>query len=342
MENNVKSLTNEFKMLPVDQQIKVLIEDAKNSSILDKYQDKLIDNADEYCHITININESKSIYDKIKYTKDLVMYFRRLGIPDYYTLYRLISNQRHNIYNNLNDFVYDVFISTSPNMYNISCSDIKCIEQKAENSSYNKSKEDIIQDGCEAKKKNKEPHAYVCAENKPKENHANADVNAAKGITPSSIASVFTNNPQPVEQHKCACGGHHEDKTHTCTCGVNNNQQPTITTIHPELNISQKVDLLKRRITFIPAKVDPKEIDALLWMLEGKMLNSKLMEYQATTGCLIQKADINFDKSQYNFAFEAESNIPGKRIIVLFNTNYALIPGTNQYGYALNIYLDNK
>ena len=66
------------------------------------------------------------------------------------------------------------------------------------------------------------------------------------------------------------------------------------------------------------------------------------MEYQATTGNLIQKADINFDKSQYNFAFEAESNIPGKRIIVLFNTNATIIPEINQYGYALNIYLDNK
>ena len=40
MENNVKSLTNEFKMLTLDKQIKVLIEDAKNTSTLDKYQDK--------------------------------------------------------------------------------------------------------------------------------------------------------------------------------------------------------------------------------------------------------------------------------------------------------------
>ena len=40
MENNVKSLTNEFKMLPVDKQIKVLIEDAKNASCLKKYDIK--------------------------------------------------------------------------------------------------------------------------------------------------------------------------------------------------------------------------------------------------------------------------------------------------------------
>lgn len=313
MENNVKSLTNEFKMLPLDKQIKVLIEDAKNTSILDKYQDKFIDNGDEYCDITFKINKSKTTGDKIKYTKELVMLFRRLGIPDYYTLYRMISNNRDCIYSKLEDFVYNVFITTAPNMYNINPIN-KVDESKKQPTHCNESKENTTK-----------------------------DVSAARGITPSSIASVFTNNPQSVEQHKCSCGDHCGDQNHICTCGGNHNQQPTVNaSIHPELNISQKVDLLKRRITFIPAKVDPKEIDALLWMLEGKMLNSKLMEYQATTGNLIQKADINFDKSQYNFAFEAESNIPGKRIIVLFNTNATIIPEINQYGYALNIYLDNK
>lgn len=340
MENNVKSLTNEFKMLPVDKQIKVLIEDAKNASCLKKYSDIINNNKKDYFGITVNLNESNKTDEKIKYIKDIAMLFRRLGIPDYYTLHCMIKNHRNRFYDKLENFVYDVFISTAPNMYNIDCSTIKCIEQKAENSSYNKSKGDIIQDGCEAKKRDPEKIAGICVENKPKENPVNTDINAARGITPSSIASVFTNNPQPVEQHKCSCGGHCGDQNHSCTCG---NHQPSANIkIHPELNINQKVDLLKRRITFIPAKVDPKEIDALLWMLEGKMLNSKLMEYQATTGNLIQKADINFDKSQYNFAFEAESNIPGKRIIVLFNTNATIIPEINQYGYALNIYLDNK
>ena len=307
MENNVKSLTNEFKMLPLDKQIKVLIEDAKNASISDEYQDKFIDSGkgDEYCDITFKINKSKTIEDKIKYTKELVMFYRRLEIPDYYTLYLMIRNNRDRIYNKLEDLVYNVFVTTAPNVYN---TDINKVDEP----------------------KNQPVHELK-------------EVSVNKGITPSSIASVFTNNPQPIEQYKCSCGGHHENKNHTCTCGCNNNHQQIVNAkIHPELNLSQKVDLLKKRITFIPAEVDVKEIDALLWMLEGKMLNSKLMEYQATTGNLVQKANIDFDKSQYNFAFEAESNIPGKRIIVLFNTNATIIPEINQYGYALNIYLDNK
>ena len=309
----------------------------KNNDTLNKTVDELIEKAktygnksiemsketsSKYCSLVIKLNKIIKITEKkneaLLILKDIVSLLRKENVEDCIILNRLIINRRDTLFKNLKDMVVELIINTNPEKY--------CI--------------DLCNNVQEPVKDNKSKEIDANAQ---KETTVNTDINAARGITPSSIASVFTNNPQQVEQHKCSCGGHCGDQNHACTCEANNNHQPTVNaSIHPELNISQKVDLLKRRITFIPAKVDTKEIDALLWMLEGKMLNSKLMEYQATTGNLIQKADINFDKSQYNFAFEAESNIPGKRIIVLFNTNATIIPEINQYGYALNIYLDNK
>ena len=293
----------------------------KNNDTLNKTVDELIEKAkadinkdiklskeasSAYCSLVVKLNKIINLHEKkeeaVSILKDIVSLFRKENVEEHMILGDFIINCRGSLFKDLKDMTIEMIINTNPEKYGANSSNIKEVT-------------DTI----------------------------TKEVSAARGITPSSIASVFTNNPQSVEQHKCSCGGHCGDQNHACTCEANNNHQPTVNaSIHPELNISQKVDLLKRRITFIPAKVDPKEIDALLWMLEGKMLNSKLMEYQATTGNLIQKADINFDKSQYNFAFEAESNIPGKRIIVLFNTNATIIPEINQYGYALNIYLDNK
>lgn len=306
----------------------------KNNDTLNKTTDELIEKAkiygnksiemsketsSKYCSLVIKLNKiikiTKNKNEALLILKDIISLLRKENVEDCVILNRLIINHRDALFKNLKDMVVELIINTNPEKYCIDlCNNVQ---------------------GPVKDNKSKEIDA-----NAQKEATVNTDINAAKGITPSSIASVFTNNPQPVEQHNCSCGGHCGDQNHSCTCG---NHQPSANIkIHPELNINQKVDLLKRRITFIPAKVDPKEIDALLWMLEGKMLHSKLIEYQATTGNLIQKADINFDKDQYNFAFESESNIPGKRIIVLFNTNATIIPEINQYGYALNIYLDNK
>ncbi len=135
---------------------------------------------------------------------------------------------------------------------------------------------------------------------------------------------------------------------------VNNNSTPetnniakpeTITTpqippVHPELNIEQKADLLRTRIRFDQTnrkEVTMDRIDSLIRLIEGPYLATNLAKLNAKDGILYEIPNFRFDKRYYDFAFYAETNIPNKVIVILYNS----VPTFNNIGWVnnLNIYI---
>ena len=108
------------------------------------------------------------------------------------------------------------------------------------------------------------------------------------------------------------------------------------------MTIDQKVELIKKHIKLVPgisAKVS--EVDALIRLIESGMLKSKLKELGAACNpdfpMLVQTKKYKFDKNLYNFAFYAETNTPGKSILVLYNTKTTKTSQGfgNEQGYKL-------
>lgn len=131
-----------------------------------------------------------------------------------------------------------------------------------------------------------------------------------------------------------------------CTCGCHNqNNNPVsyaIAPVHPEMNMEQKIDLIRSHINLVPnVTVKVSEVDALIRLIEGGMLRNKLKEMNASCNpsfpILTQTTKYNFDKKLYNFAFYVESNTPNKSILVLYNTKtaYTAQGYGNEMGFAL-------
>ena len=107
--------------------------------------------------------------------------------------------------------------------------------------------------------------------------------------------------------------------------------------------IAEKVAEIKKHINFVQKGIELKEheVNALYDLVKGSMLKSKLKELNSTCNpeypILTQTTKYNFDAS-FNYAFYAESNNPGKAIVVLFNTHpkqYANGYVGNESGYGL-------
>lgn len=160
---------------------------------------------------------------------------------------------------------------------------------------------------------------------------------AAKNITGMDILNACnTVAKQKDHQHgpNCQCGNH----------GVTSERPASniIAPVHPEMTVDQKVGLIKSHIKLVPgvsAKVS--EVDALIRLIESSMLRSKLKELGAACNpdfpMLIQTKKYKFDKNLYNFAFYAETNTPGKSILVLYNTKMTKTSQGfgNEQGYKL-------
>lgn len=123
------------------------------------------------------------------------------------------------------------------------------------------------------------------------------------------------------------------------------NQQPPVQQplVNNQQIIAEKVAEIKKHINFVQKGIELKEheINALYDLVKGSMLKSKLKELNSTCNpeypILTQTTKYNFDAS-FNYAFYAESNNPGKAIVVLFNTHpkqYANGYVGNESGYGL-------
>ena len=115
---------------------------------------------------------------------------------------------------------------------------------------------------------------------------------------------------------------------------------PQIPPVHPELNIEQKADLLRTRIKFDQTnrkEVTMDRIDSLIRLIEGPYLATNLAKFNAKDGILYEIPNFRFDKRYYDFAFYAETNIPNKVIVILYNS----VPTFNNIGWVnnLNIYI---
>ena len=160
---------------------------------------------------------------------------------------------------------------------------------------------------------------------------------AAKNITGMDIL----NNCNAISKHEhqhdpdCQCGKCHGTVSERPVSNI-------IAPVHPEMTIDQKVELIKKHIKLVPgisAKVS--EVDALIRLIESGMLKSKLKELGAACNpdfpMLVQTKKYKFDKNLYNFAFYAETNTPGKSILVLYNTKTTKTSQGfgNEQGYKL-------
>lgn len=110
---------------------------------------------------------------------------------------------------------------------------------------------------------------------------------------------------------------------------VNQNNEPA--NIYPEMSLDQKGELLKMHVNFVPGVIATEsEVDALLRLVEGKMLKAKLKEYNASCNpqhpVLTQTTKYKFDKTVYRYAFYSESIDPNKCILVLYDTNTMYTP----------------
>lgn len=110
MNKTFISMTNECKSFPLIEQVRALINDATNASMVQKYEDKINSTNNEYCRITVSMHKAKTKEEEIELTKELISYFRRIGLPEYYILYCLMHNDQTNIYKNLEEFVYNMMI----------------------------------------------------------------------------------------------------------------------------------------------------------------------------------------------------------------------------------------
>ena len=173
----------------------------------------------------------------------------------------------------------------------------------------------------------------------PKTNsNINVTTAAAKNIgTGYLTANDIVNRCNEINQHPsdCTCGCHNQS---------NNPVSYAIAPVHPEMNMEQKIELIKSHINLVPnVTVKVSEVDALIRLIEGSVIRSKLKEMNAACNPsfpkLTQTTKYNFDDKLYNFAFYVETNTPDKSILVLYNTK--TVYTTQGYGNEMGFILVN-
>ena len=294
----VKSIGDDFKSLPRQEQVNALISDAKTYSLRSCIDERVLSEDDKksfndilnklntYQDIKLNvenfINLTKKYSDKINAFNVLQL------VIEFHDLYELDE------YN----FVDKVFI---PLFYGV------------------------------------QPQVNIPAAAQSVATTEKVTTGAAKNITGMDIL----NNCNAISKHEhqhgpdCQCGKCHGTVSERPVSNI-------IAPVHPEMTIDQKVELIKKHIKLVPgisAKVS--EVDALIRLIESGMLKSKLKELGAACNpdfpMLVQTKKYKFDKNLYNFAFYAETNTPGKSILVLYNTKTTKTSQGfgNEQGYKL-------
>lgn len=132
MEYTIISLTDEFRKLPLIEKIYALINDVKCSPYNPEYSRRITstsENTKKFNEIIRNLNASlsKSREEYIRYHKELIEFYRSLELPEYYIV-DIMTDPKEILLTmnyNITDYVYEFFVLTAPEKYNIICSDNK-------------------------------------------------------------------------------------------------------------------------------------------------------------------------------------------------------------------------
>lgn len=348
-----KSLSVEFARLSNDEKAEVLLEDASHCS--DIVSLKLDPSSADGVEMNMALYAIGRNYEIINNVKKFISIMRKYNIEDYKIVAKLIfSKALESIQMSAIDFIKKFFLSIDPCAEANDSAVPKVLDKyKKEYVGTPNKKPEVVNE--QPKESNKEPakeNTNKKKENPNKKDNSNkskdesnkqnkteaktevkVDVQESTGAAKTILPSDIVNNVM-----------HNKDKYNS----INNAEQetpqiPKVVPIHPELNINQKAELLKRRIEFnheTNKSVDAETVDSLLRLIEMPYLQTNLVNNYAKDGRLYQTMNYQYDKKLFNYAFYAETNIPDKVIIVLYNTKMEF---NNNVGWVnnLTVYLDD-
>ena len=302
-----KSLQPNFKSLSDDDKVKAIMEDIEASKNefggIFKGTEVISEEGSSALELVQNIDKQETIEEATKWLQKLVALGEKYNIPAYKIMISVIGTKAFDL-----------------------------LKEKEENALQNFIKKFLL-DYASSNTKEEEKAVVVRTE----------EAAAACDCTGFN-ANRFVNNSVPID-----------NGTLTAMWNQNNQMYPPMDNmiITPQKRsgkrtVQQKADLLKTHINFIDGKhnVTESQVDALLKLVETPWLSCKLKECNSKCNpdypTMIEvEVDDPVINANYDFVFTAETNIEGKIIVVLFNSNTFV----NQFNMPVNnasLYLEDE